>query len=164
MGIYFSLSCLILFAVVGVAFSRTFYFFFLKHASRRIYRRVGCQPTDAEFALHEMTYCITIPNHDPDIIAAGKEDLRVQVLQDSWVYPNIYGVRVVLTLSNQSELTVAFLRLKQYRAALLDKLLFDGAIRPHEYDWIAAAHLIAPQTIERIRNQVYEEIHKLPYE
>lgn len=160
MGTALQTVLLLLVAAIALLGSRWVYLLNVRIFSKNeLKRRDNASLEELKFSFEKMVYAIPIPTNQPSIIQAGKERFRIVEDFDSWIYPRLNGIRVLLKPQQGDELLIAYLSTDQFRVPILDRLLVDGKISRQIYRRISAAKLTMLSTKAEIIGEVYSKIH-----
>lgn len=151
---------LLLIAVVALLGSRWGYLLYLQLFTKGQLKRLdNTSLEDLKFSFDRMVYAIPLPTNKPAIVQAEKERFHIVEDFDSWIYPRLNGVRVLLKPKQGEELLIAYMSADQFRVPILDRLLIDGNINRQIYRRISATKLTMLSTKEEIIGEVYSKIH-----
>ncbi|MBW7476368.1 hypothetical protein K0T92_16665 [Paenibacillus oenotherae] len=150
---------LLLIAAFALLSSRYGYSLNLRMFAKRQMKRFGYKSLkDLKFSFDRMIYAIPLPTNQPSIKQAKMESYRIVEDFDSWIYPQLNGIRVLLTPKQGEELLIAYVSTEQFRMPSLDQLLIEGKINRTTYRRISATKLTMLSTKTEIIEEVYSQI------
>lgn len=152
--------CFVIAASIAILLSRPCYYTHLRLYTHFRLKRLGITLDDLKYSFDEIIYIISIPCNNPAILAAPKESYRMEKVILSPVYPELKGVRILLTLGSHEDQMVAYMATDRFRFPLLDKLLLEGSIDQAAYIKFSACKLISPATRQAILHEVHTQIHQ----
>lgn len=145
--------------VIGLLFSKAIYRWSNGLVVRVKLKKLGYEQKDLNFSYDRVVYTISLPTNRPDIMGADKGDFRFVEEYDSWIYPQLSGVRIELNQEQENPKLIAYLPIEQFRLPLLDQLLVDRVISGETYRRICIYKLILPSTRNEMIDEVYKQIH-----
>lgn len=145
--------------VVSLFCSKYGYKFHLLLRTKFKLKRAGYRLEDVKFSFDRMVYTISLPTSQPDIMRADKESFRIVEEFDSWIYPRLKGVRILLRPGLGNAQLISYMPMEEFRQPLLDQLLLEGEITEGAYRRISACKLMLPSTKAEIIDEVYKQIH-----
>lgn len=156
----FQLGCVLFFVLVSVLGSRYGHGLYLRLYVLSRLKRLGYTADDLTFSFDKMAYAVTLPTNQPELLQAEIGQFRVVREYDSWVYPRLKGVRVMLREPSGVERLIAYLAVDRLWIPLLEKLLVEGKIDRTTYQKISAFKLMLPSTQAETKKEAFLQIRK----
>jgi hypothetical protein len=148
---------LVIFVAVMVLSSRFFYNLELKSYTKKISKVLQLDILELSYSFDQMVYFISLPSNLAIISNARKEDVYIKCEYTSFYLPELVGIRIYIQ-SQQEDLLLAYLPIKDFRLPKLDSLLEQGSINEAEYLKISMNKLIHPATLTEITEEVYKQL------
>jgi hypothetical protein len=154
------LGCVLVFFTVVLLGSRYGYKLYLRLFAKGKLKRFGFSLDDLKFSFDKIVFAIPLPTNQPELIQAKIGSFRTVEEIDSWVYPRLNGIRVLLKTEHGAEQLVAYLSVERMWLPILEQLLVEGKINRDTYRRISSCKLILPATKAEIIDDVHNQIHK----
>ncbi|MFC5530959.1 hypothetical protein [Cohnella yongneupensis] len=154
------LGCVLVFLLVAIVGSRVGYSLHLRWYVNSLLRRLGHSKEELTFSFDKMVYAIPLPTNQPELLEAGIEQYRIVEEYDSWVYPQLIGIRVMLRTTKGTDRLVAYISADTLWIPLLEKLLVEGKIDRKTYGKISTYKLMLPSTQSDTLTEAFGQMRK----
>ncbi|MBM6616883.1 hypothetical protein [Bacillus suaedaesalsae] len=154
---FYSMLIIVVFFSVILSSSRYFYMMELRAFSKKVMKNLQVDIINLDFSFGQMVYFISLPSNLPHIKHAKKEDIVVELEYNSYFFPKIRGIKVLVEGEENTEV-LAYLPISDFRLPSLDRILEEGRINEEEYLKMSMYKLMHPETVKEIAEETYKQI------
>lgn len=147
----------VLFLVIILSTSRTFYLMDLKTFTKNRTKKLGLDVLDLAYSFDQMVYVVSLPSSNKELRNAREEDIIIDCEYTTYFFPRLLGIKVSMNLA-QGKQMIAYLPIKDFRLPKLDQLQEQGILNESDYLKISTYKLIHESTLNEISEEVYRQL------
>ncbi|MFD2670000.1 hypothetical protein [Marinicrinis sediminis] len=123
-------------------------------------RKLKIDLNTASYSFNELTFRIHHPSHNPRILEAQPDQIRIIEDFTDGFCPRIEGLRVLLHDGDNENAEIAYFPIERFCIPILRQMMFEGKVSLHTYNTLCRFKIMQRSTHQEVLEETFRLLHR----